>query len=142
MEALTKKDAFGKQHRCYQIGNFENTCRELYLSENFRRYVYVDENFEYFIVEKYRTENNNTSIYRTIVVPNIVGRVIHGVYSEYMFYNRDLLRKLQDEYVGTRLEFPLSGLAMFGLPVDKALEVVNAFPNASSKELLTVLNQM
>lgn len=147
MEALIKTDAFGKTHKVYQIGNFKDTCRLFYFSENFRRYVYVDENFEYFVVEKYRTENDKICVYRTNVVDNIIGRVIHGFYRTYherahSISSSTILQKLREEYVETRIEFPLRALAPFGLPVDKAWEVVKKYPNASAKELLTVLNQL
>lgn len=118
MEAIIKIDAFGKKHKVYQIGNFENTCIDLCLSENFRRYVYVDENFEYFIVEKYRTENDKVCVYRTNVVENIIGRVIHGFYREYhdrahSISSSTILQKLRKEYVETRNRIPVTGTYPF-----------------------------
>lgn len=121
MEALIKTDAFGKKHKVYPIAIFAETCRLFYLSENFRRYVYVDENFEYFVVEKYRTENDKVCVYRTNVVENIIGRVIHGFYRATRHQNNQyILKKLRDEYAVGRMGFTVNGLASFGLPIEKA----------------------
>jgi hypothetical protein len=144
MEALTKKDAYGKQHRVYRISDFDLPVFPRDLTTIFLIHAYVDTEFKYLVIEKVRFEGRKRCVYRTVPIHDMDDRVIHGFYANPLISQNHLMNSLMEEFIAKRLEATSSYPWNVG-PYAKQrriLELISVFPNSTSEELLAMVERL